>query len=73
MAVVTNDVPPHAIVMGIPARVTRIKERPDCPYCQSGEPHPADRVPRLPPRKGNPDFPELRPPGFGVRLAKPGE
>ncbi len=73
MAVVTRDVPPHAIVMGVPARVTRVKERPDCPYCARGEPHPAERVPRLPPRKGNPDFPELRPPGFGVRLAKPGE
>ncbi len=73
MAVVTRDVPPHAIVMGVPARVTRVKERPDCPYCARGEPHPADRVPRPPHRKGNPDFPELRPPGFGVRLAKPGE
>jgi len=73
MAVVTKDVPPHAIVMGIPARVTRIKERPDCPYCARGEPHPVERVPRPAPQKGNPDFPELRPPGYGVRLAKPRE
>ena len=73
MAVVTKDVPPHAIVMGIPARVTRIKERPDCPYCARGEPHPVERVPRPAPQKGNPDFPELRPPGYGVRLAKPWE
>jgi len=73
MAVVTRDVPPHAIVMGVPARVTRIKERPDCPYCARGEPHPAERVPRPPHQKGNPDFPEFRPPGFGVRLAKPRE
>ena len=73
MAVVTKDVPPHAIVMGIPARVTRYKERPDCPYCRRGEPHPADRVARPPHRKGNPDFPAFHPPGFGVRLAKPGE
>ncbi len=68
MSVVTKDVPPHAVVMGIPARVTRVKERPDCPYCTRGEPHPAERIPRMPPRKGNPDFPELRPPGSGVRL-----
>ena len=68
MAVVTKDVPPHAIVMGIPARVTRIKERPDCPYCARGEPHPAEAYPRHPDRKGNPDFPEFLPKGFGVRL-----
>ena len=68
MSVVTKDVPPHAVVMGIPARVTRVKERPDCPHCTRGEPHPAERIPRMPPRKGNPDFPELRPPGSGVRL-----
>ena len=68
MAVVTRDVPPHAIVMGVPARVKRIKKRPDCPYCRAGEPHPAERVERLPDRKGNPDFPAFHPPGHGVRL-----
>jgi galactoside O-acetyltransferase len=68
MAVVTRDVPPHAIAMGIPARVTRIKERPDCPYCARGEPHPAEKLARMPDRKGNPDFPDFPPPGHGVRL-----
>ncbi len=67
MAVVTRDVPPHAIVMGVPARITRVKLRPECPYCQKGTPHPSELVPRLPDRKGNPDFPEHLPPGFGVK------
>ncbi len=73
MAVVTRDVPPHAIVMGVPARVTRIKDRPDCPYCLRGEPHPYERVALPPRRKGNPDYPEFHPPGFGVRLPEPRE
>ena len=67
MAVVTRDVPPHAIVMGVPARVTRVKERPDCPYCARGEPHPAERLRPGPEKKGNPYFPEFLPPGHGVR------
>ncbi len=67
MAVVTRDVPPHAIVMGVPARITRVKVRPECPYCQEGAPHPSELVPRLLDRKGNPDFPEHLPPGFGVK------
>ena len=67
MSLVNRDVPPHAIVMGIPARVRRIKERPDCPYCARGEPHPAERLRPVPAKKGNPDFPEFLPPGHGVR------
>ncbi|MER3603371.1 MAG: acetyltransferase, partial [Thermus sp.] len=68
-AVVTRDVPPHAIALGIPARPVRYKVRPDCPYCRRQEPHPSDLIPRLPDRKGNPDYPDFLPPGFGTREA----
>nr|WP_253269386.1 hypothetical protein [Thermus sp. NMX2.A1] len=55
--------------MGIPARPTRYKVRHDCPYCRKGEPHPSDLIPKAPDRKGNPDFPDFLPPGFGTREA----
>lgn len=60
---------PHAIALGIPARPVRYKVRHDCPYCRKGEPHPSDLVPKLPDRKGNPDYPDFLPPGFGTREA----
>lgn len=47
----------------------RYKVRHDCPYCRKGEPHPSDLVPKLPDRKGNPDYPDFLPPGFGTREA----
>ncbi|MGQ9510739.1 MAG: acyltransferase [Thermaceae bacterium] len=68
-AVVTKDIPPHAIALGIPARPVRHKVRPDCPYCRRSEPHPSDLIPKLPDRKGNPDYPDFLPPGFGTREA----
>ena len=68
-AVGTKDIPPHAIALGIPARPVRYKVRHDCPYCRKGEPHPSDLVPKLPDRKGNPDYPDFLPPGFGTREA----
>lgn len=68
-AIVTKDIPPHAIALGIPARPVRYKVRHDCPYCRKGEPHPSDLVPKLPDRKGNPDYPDFLPPGFGTREA----
>jgi acetyltransferase-like isoleucine patch superfamily enzyme len=61
-AVVTRDVPPHAIALGIPARVRRFKVRPDCPYCRAGIPHPSDLIERIPDRKANPEFPAFTPP-----------
>ena len=68
-AVVPKHIPPHAIALGIPARPVRYKVRHDCPYCRKGEPHPSDLVPKLPDRKGNPDYPDFLPPGFGTREA----
>ncbi len=68
-AVVTRDIPPHAIALGIPAGPVRFKVRHDCPYCRRGEPHPSDLIPKLPDRKGNPDYPDFLPPGFGTREA----
>ncbi|AEB11309.1 acyltransferase [Marinithermus hydrothermalis] len=68
-AVVTRDVPPHAIALGIPARPRRYKVRHDCPYCRAEAPHPSDEVPKLPDRKPNPDYPDFLPPGFGTREA----
>ena len=66
MAVVTHDVGPHQVAMGIPARSQRVKVR-DCPYCHAGDPHPSDLVPRPPDRKANPDYPEFVPAGQGTK------
>lgn len=68
-AVVTKDVPPHAIALGVPARPVRYKVRHDCPYCRRGEPHPSQCQDRLPDRKPNPDYPDFLKPGFGTREA----
>jgi hypothetical protein len=68
-AIVTRDIPPHAIALGIPAKPVRYKVRHDCPYCRKGEPHPSDLIPKAPDRKGNPDYPDFLPPGFGTREA----
>ena len=66
MAVVTHDVGPHQVAMGIPARSQRVKVR-DCPYCRSGNPHPSDQIQRIPDRKANPDYPEFIPHGQGTK------
>ena len=57
------------LLLSFNARPVRYKVRHDCPYCRKGEPHPSDLVPKLPDRKGNPDYPDFLPPGFGTREA----
>ncbi len=55
-ALVRGGVPPHGIAMGVPARVTRYKDRPEW------GPHEVDsRKVAGEPRKGNPDFPDPTP------------
>jgi acetyltransferase-like isoleucine patch superfamily enzyme len=61
MSVVTRDVEPHTISVGIPARPTRRKIRPagDLAVDSGRDQRPDDR-------KGNPDFPEFLEPGQGT-------
>ncbi len=61
MSVVTRDVEPHTISVGIPARPTRRKIRPPTQLeVDSG------RDQRPDDRKGNPDFPKFLEPGAGT-------
>ncbi|KQR04501.1 acyltransferase [Deinococcus sp. Leaf326] len=56
-ALLRSDIPPHGIAMGVPARVTRFKLRPE------GQEYEVDaaRHPRVPDRKANPQFPDPTP------------
>lgn len=56
-ALLRSDIPPHGIAMGLPARVTRYKLRPE------GQSYDVDAetYPREPERKANPQFPEPTP------------
>ena len=56
-ALLRNDIPPHGIAMGVPARVTRFKQRP--PQADYGVD--AARWERTPDRKANPEFPDPTP------------
>ena len=56
-ALLRSDIPPHGIAMGIPAKVTRFKQRPP----QAGYGVDAARWERTPDRKANPDFPDPTP------------
>ena len=56
-ALLRSDIPPHGIAMGVPARVTRFKQRP--PQADYGVD--AGRWERTPDRKANPDFPAPTP------------
>ena len=64
-ALVRGGVPPHAVAMGVPARVTRYKDRPARAYELDGYEVDSRRDLNAPgagePRKGNPDFPEPTP------------
>lgn len=56
-ALVRGPVEPHGIAMGVPAHVTRVKDRPGPgPYVVDSR-----RDPMPPSRKGNPDFPKATP------------
>lgn len=55
-ALVRGGVPPHGIAMGVPARVTRYKDRPTQARYEVDS-----RQGVSEPRKGNPDFPEPTP------------
>ncbi|WP_199776934.1 acyltransferase [Deinococcus sp. NW-56] len=67
-ALLRGDIPPHGIAMGLPARVTRFKERPRPEaYGVDSRTHPHDAG-----RKANPQFPDPTPnqtrvPGDGDR------
>ncbi|MCP2015445.1 acetyltransferase-like isoleucine patch superfamily enzyme [Deinococcus sp. HSC-46F16] len=67
-ALLRGDIPPHGIAMGLPARVTRFKERPRPEaYVVDSRTHPRDAG-----RKANPQFPDPTPnqtrvPGDGDR------
>lgn len=67
-ALLRGDIPPHGIAMGLPARVTRFKERPRPEaYVVDSRTHPHDTG-----RKANPQFPDPTPnqtrvPGDGDR------
>ena len=56
-ALLRNDIPPHGIAMGVPARVTRFKQRPP----QDGYGVDAALWKRVPDRKANPEFPDPTP------------
>ena len=56
-ALLRSDIPPHGIAMGIPAKVTRFKQRPP----QGAYGVDAARWERTPDRKANPDFPDPTP------------
>ncbi|MPY66353.1 acyltransferase [Deinococcus sp. SDU3-2] len=56
-ALLRGDIPPHGIAMGLPARVTRFKERPQPEaYGVDSRTHPHDAG-----RKANPQFPDPTP------------
>jgi len=55
-ALLRGDIPPHGIAMGIPAKVTRYKLRPEQEYGVDARVYPHD-----PGRKANPVFPEPTP------------
>ncbi|WP_291423460.1 acyltransferase [Deinococcus sp.] len=58
-ALLRSDIPPHGIAMGVPAKVTRYKVRPEQ---EMGEYHiRAATHARVPDRKANPEFPEPTP------------
>ena len=56
-ALLRGDIPPHGIAMGVPARVTRFKLRPEGQEYEVE----ASRHPRVPDRKANPQFPDPTP------------
>ena len=56
-ALLRSDIPPHGIAMGVPARVTRFKQR----LPQAGYGVDAARWERVPDRKANPEFPDPTP------------
>ncbi|MDX2008168.1 MAG: acyltransferase [Meiothermus sp.] len=60
-ALVTKDVPPHAIAMGRPAKVIKCKLRDNWP-----KPYFSETYVRLPDRKANPDYPVHIPPAYGT-------
>jgi acetyltransferase-like isoleucine patch superfamily enzyme len=68
-ALLRADIPPHGIAMGVPAKVTRFKVRPDGQeYGIDARTHPRDAG-----RKANPQFPEPTPnqtriPGSGEKV-----
>jgi acetyltransferase-like isoleucine patch superfamily enzyme len=64
-ALVTKDVPPHALVVGRPARVVKFKDWPkwDQPYF-------SESFERLPDRKANPEFQIFHATGHGTRPAE---
>lgn len=65
MSVVTRDVAPHSIVLGVPARPHRVKVRDeDFPF---SAPYFSEGVEDIPHRKPNSDYPEFHPRGFGTR------
>lgn len=66
-ALLRDGVPPHGIAMGVPAKVTRYKRRPE------GETYAVDArtYPRTPDRKANPQFPDPTP--AQTRLPADGE
>ena len=63
-ALVTKDVPPHAVALGIPAKTVRYKVRENWP-----KPYFSESVERLPDRKGNPDYPAFLENDHGTRKA----
>ncbi len=60
-ALVTKDVPPHALVVGRPAKIVKMKDRPDWE-----EPYFSENFEKLPDRKANPEFPEFHSQGHGT-------
>ena len=64
-ALVTRDIPPHALAIGRPAKTVKYKMRDNWP-----QPYFSETVERLPDRKANTDFPNFLPPGFGTRDAE---
>lgn len=60
-ALVTKDIPPHAIALGRPAKVAKCKLREQWP-----RPYFSESYPRIPDRKPNPDYPVIIPPAYGT-------